>query len=722
MAGKRSSARKRLDTKVQRTGQKRCWDVSGGEVPCAGSGQDGEVQAGVAWPSPRFTDHGDGTVTDELTGLVWLRDADHFGELTWEQALAVVRTLDSGSAGLSDGSVAGDWRMPTLRELFSLIDYESAHPILPADHPFENVVSSIYWTSTSLASAPTLAWMMTLGIGPTVFDLKINGNRLWPVKGAAARLVPRTGQEVCWNAAGQPISCAGSGQDGETRAGVEWPSPRFVDNGDGTVTDLATDLVWLKNGDAFGWRTWQQALDDCKALHAGGLPGLDDGSRAGDWRLPNIREIESLVDYGTFGPCLPAEARQAFENVRPSSYWTSTSVAAAPTEAMFIILGVGPAIFESKEHPFYVWPVRNRTDDGGGGGNPKKPGDSRVNVLKTGQVTCWNADGEAVSCEGSGQDGEARSGLPVPRPRFVDNADGTVTDRSTGLVWLADADGWGQVTWTDALAQAAALEHGRRGLSDGSQKGDWRLPNINELQSLLDLERQSGSALPKDSPWADLPPANYWSSSSVFAFPALAWYQALAVGPPVFDLKFNAMRMWPVRGESEVLAATGQKHCWDPFGNQVPCGGTGQDGELQTGRRWPEPRFEDHGDGTVTDRLTGLIWLKDGNPFGTSSWQAALDACAGLASGRHGLSDGSREGDWCLPNINELRSLEDYGAARPALPGGHPFVNVRQSLCWSSTTVASSPRLARFLFVGIGSCVWDHKDVVMGVWPVKRPR
>lgn len=746
MAAKKPPARTRPKLGVPRTGQTRCWDTAGAEIDRSGSGQDGAHRAGVAWPSPRFTDRGDGTVADELTGLVWLKDADAFGELTWEQALVIARTLDSGSAGLSDGSSAGDWRLPTIKELFSLIDYESSDPILPAGHPFDNVRSSIYWTSTSLASAPTLAWMMTLGIGPTVFDLKVNPNRLWPVRGRAKALVPKTGQQVCWNGEGKPVACGGSGQDGDLRSGVAWPSPRFHDNGDGTVTDRLTDLVWLKNANAFGWRTWQQALDACNGLRTGAVDGLTDGSQRGEWRLPNIKEIESLVDYGRFGPCLPDGWHEVFENVQPSSYWTSTSVAAAPTEAMFIILGVGPAIFESKEHPFYVWPVRDRIraegrreeepempDDSdtyhepghardGGGRGDRGGSSSRVTALQTGQTACWDAEGREVSCRGTGQDAAFRAGLPIPRPRFRDNRDGTVSDRLTGLIWLADADAFGQVTWMDALANAARLEEGDHGLSDGSQAGDWRLPNINELQSLLDLDNRSGSALAADSPWADLPPANYWSSTSVHAFPALAWYQAMAVGPPVFDLKFNAMRMWPVRGESQVVPVTGQMHCYDPMGNVIPCAGTGQDGEYQAGLRWPSPRFEDHGDGTVTDRLTGLAWLKDGTPFGTLSWQDALDACNALASGKHGLSDGSEPGDWSLPNINELRALEDYGQARPALPVGHPFVNVRESLCWSSTTVASAPNLARFLFVGIGSCVWDHKSVVMGVWPVKRPK
>jgi quinol monooxygenase YgiN len=340
---------------VTKTGQKQCWTTSGISIDCLGTGQDGAVAAGVPWPNPRFADNNDGTVTDRLTGLIWLQNADRFGEVSWEQALANARNLRSGSSGLADDSRAGDWRLPNIRELFSLIDYGTGAPIIPVGHPFTSVESAIYWTSTSLASAPSLAWMMTLGIGPTVFDLKINANRMWPVRGQSR--VPRTGQQNCWDLHGTPLKdCAGTGQDGDIQAGAPWPTPRFKDNGDGTVSDNLTKLVWLKNANPFGFRTWEQALWDCKRL-ASGSYGLTDGSKAGDWHLPNIREIESLVDYNRFGPSLP-DGHPFKDTIRPSSYWTSTSVALAPTEAMFIILGVGPAIFESKEHSFFVWPVR----------------------------------------------------------------------------------------------------------------------------------------------------------------------------------------------------------------------------------------------------------------------------------------------------------------------------------------------------------------------------
>ncbi|MBC8029076.1 MAG: DUF1566 domain-containing protein [Pyrinomonadaceae bacterium] len=345
-----------------------------------------------------------------------------------------------------------------------------------------------------------------------------------------------------------------------------------------------------------------------------------------------------------------------------------------------------------------------------------------VRLPKTGQTRCWDSKGSLIDCQGTGQDGDFQSGVPSPSPRFIDSNNGTVTDTLTGLVWLKNANLFGEVMRDQAIEHAANLASGGCGLSDGSKKGEWRLPNVNELQSLLNLDNSSGPALPPNHPFLNVQPANYWSSTSVAAFPALGWYVALAVGPPVFDLKFNLMRIWPVRGESHLIARTGQEECYGPDGRPIECKGTGQDGAIRAGVPWPDPRFTDNSDGTVTDHLTGLIWLKDGNAFGTRTWHQALEDCNSLFTGNCGLTDGSKEGDWRLPNINELRSLEDYGHHTPALTPGHPFVNVRQSLCWSSTTVASAPNLARFLFVGIGSCVWDHKNVLMGVWPVKGGR
>jgi len=139
---------------VQKTGQKKCYDIlTSSEVTCAGTGQDGEYQKGVASPEPRFQANGDGAVTDKLTGLTWTIDANCAGELEWNNALDFCNTLAAGDCGLTDGSVAGSWRLPSIRELYSLVDYGNHYPALPSGHPFTNVqggeeVEIGYWSST----------------------------------------------------------------------------------------------------------------------------------------------------------------------------------------------------------------------------------------------------------------------------------------------------------------------------------------------------------------------------------------------------------------------------------------------------------------------------------------------------------------------------------------------------------------------------------------------
>jgi hypothetical protein len=184
--------------RVPQTGQTTCWRLGGGQISCdepEGIGQDGDIQAGVAWPTPRFTDRRDGTVRDNLTGLMWLRNAGCFDLRTWPQALTDANTLASPNpnCGLTDGSHPGDWRLPNIHELLSLIDYSQVSPALPAGHPFTNVrfsvgsFSLVYWTSTiqvgTTACCPQ-PWTVNLSEGH-IFGFGLGDFRavVWPVKG-----------------------------------------------------------------------------------------------------------------------------------------------------------------------------------------------------------------------------------------------------------------------------------------------------------------------------------------------------------------------------------------------------------------------------------------------------------------------------------------------------------------------------------------------------------
>jgi hypothetical protein len=121
------------------------------------AGDDGSLQKGVPWPNPRFTDNDDGTVTDNLTGLIWLKNASTFDLSDWNEALSAANTLASGMNGLTDGCQAGDWRLPNIRELQSLIDFSQNNPALPVGHPFTNVNVDylFYWSSTSFSNIST---------------------------------------------------------------------------------------------------------------------------------------------------------------------------------------------------------------------------------------------------------------------------------------------------------------------------------------------------------------------------------------------------------------------------------------------------------------------------------------------------------------------------------------------------------------------------------------
>lgn len=168
---------------VPKTGQLQCFDLDGNAVPCSDTGQDGELQAGVEPPTPRFTANGDGTVTDNLTGLVWLQDANCFGARTWAAALADANALEAGFCGLLDGSQVGDWRLPNPRESVTLIDYGRAAPALPQAHPFVDVQDK-YWTSTTSLSAVHMAWEMNIELGIVVAASKtFETFFVWPVRG-----------------------------------------------------------------------------------------------------------------------------------------------------------------------------------------------------------------------------------------------------------------------------------------------------------------------------------------------------------------------------------------------------------------------------------------------------------------------------------------------------------------------------------------------------------
>ncbi|EDN70927.1 protein containing DUF1566 [Beggiatoa sp. PS] len=143
----------------------------------------------------------------------------------------------------------------------------------------------------------------------------------------------------------------------------EQKSYRYIDNGDGTVTDNRTGLIWLKNANCFGRQNWETAMQSAAQL-ADGQRGLSDGSKTGDWRLPTIEEWEAMIDKKYSSPVLSNAAGtdkwkegDAFSGVQADGYWSSTTCASLAVLAWRVDLNGGVTSY-GKTGTFYVWPVR----------------------------------------------------------------------------------------------------------------------------------------------------------------------------------------------------------------------------------------------------------------------------------------------------------------------------------------------------------------------------
>ncbi len=355
------------------TGQTTCWDSSGNVIPCAGTGQDGDLQKGAPLS---YTDNGDGTITDNNTGLMWEKLSmdgsvhDVSNTYTWANAFA------QHVATLNGTSFAGhtDWRMPNVKELESIHNWQNFSPaVSPA---FNNdcrsgctvltcscTASSTYWSSTSVAGqarpgdppGPTFAWMVGFDDGNVHGVDKSEVNFVRGVRGGSS-CFPATGQMTCWDTNGNVIPCAGTGQDGDLRKGAPLS---YTDNGNGTVTDNNTGLVWEKlsmDGSVHDVSTtypWANAF----AQHVATLNSTNFAGHT-DWRMPNVKELESIMNYQNVDPTVsPAFNTNCTSGctvltcsctTSSSGYWSSTTAASNPSTAGVLDTGGGGVCLDSK--------------------------------------------------------------------------------------------------------------------------------------------------------------------------------------------------------------------------------------------------------------------------------------------------------------------------------------------------------------------------------------
>ncbi|WP_193771167.1 DUF1566 domain-containing protein [Candidatus Magnetaquicoccus inordinatus] len=132
----------------------------------------GFLQAGE-----RYTNNNNGTITDHKSKLVALADGNCLQKMTWDEAMAEVGRLASGKCGLTDGSAAGNWRLPTKRELGILVDWRKSGKFVALNNDF-------YWSGTVNEEDSKLAWLIFLATVYIGNDLKSDKNMYWPVRDA----------------------------------------------------------------------------------------------------------------------------------------------------------------------------------------------------------------------------------------------------------------------------------------------------------------------------------------------------------------------------------------------------------------------------------------------------------------------------------------------------------------------------------------------------------
>jgi len=296
------------------------------------------------------------TVIDIPTGLMWAKNASLSDfPMSWNEAFVNIKELNfSGLYGFHD------WKLPNRRELFSLLSHEAINPSLPVGHPFANIFTGYYWTSTSCARLPNQAWTIHLGGARVCKGMKHGSYMVWPVRvadHARTSRVFQSGQLNCYNESGELIDCQHTGQDGEFQAGLRQENNRFTENSC-IVFDKATGLTWLRNANVYKEMVnWRSVFDLVGEMNRERKYGYHD------WRVPTIAELENICDMGRHSPALPAD--HPFIDVQ-DFYWSSTTSRYDTRYAWALYtmdgaVGVGHKPLSA----FHLWPVRgNRINHG----------------------------------------------------------------------------------------------------------------------------------------------------------------------------------------------------------------------------------------------------------------------------------------------------------------------------------------------------------------------
>lgn len=256
---------------------------------------------------PYYIDNGDGTITDTITGLMWQKTDG--GEMVIENAILYCDTLTL--AGYSD------WRLPNVKEAFSILNMQYANPSLDTK-VFTTSAAEYWWTSDRQFSDTTKIWVTNAGGGvgnhPKNETVSSGGKKYFHVR-AVREINNNTKLQEHYN-----------------------------DLGDGVIYDSLTGLFWQQHiyNDTLSWEQALLYADTCTYANYT------------DWRLPNIKELQSLVDVSKENPCVN---KNYFKNISAQKFWASTTLPNQTSKAWFWDTRFGITSYLSKDSKIYVWLV-----------------------------------------------------------------------------------------------------------------------------------------------------------------------------------------------------------------------------------------------------------------------------------------------------------------------------------------------------------------------------
>ena len=287
------------------SGQTICYDGTGGTITCPAA--DGALAQDGSYPInlPVYNDNGNGTITDYNIGLTWQKEDDDVAK-DWSSASSYCESLILGGAM--------DWRLPNIKELQSIVNFETSYPAIdPAFFPnTKSLNTTAYWSSTTFVEDATNAWLVPFHSG-FVWN-NSGGNNCY------VRCVRGISEATVWSLDFSAID-----------------SDLVIHN--------STGLIWQREDDDT-IKTWEAALSHCESLSLGGFS---------DWRVPHIKELLSIVDFSRLFVSIN---QTYFPNTKPDGYWSSTTYVMDTAKTFFVRFDYGSAIDTDKVDNHYVRCVR----------------------------------------------------------------------------------------------------------------------------------------------------------------------------------------------------------------------------------------------------------------------------------------------------------------------------------------------------------------------------